>query len=108
MRLRNRQRGERSVDDAGQQRVVGLALLRADELQHPALRTVDLLQLFDRHAAGCREAERRLGRLTARVECVRDRRALALDLLIGLMIGDAGDAHCESPRRCKPFDARRA
>ncbi len=79
-------------------------LLRPDEHQHATLRTIDLLQLIDTDAARRGESRRCLGRLSVRVERVRDCGPLPLDLLIRLPFGHAMHAHCEPARRCEPFD----
>jgi hypothetical protein len=70
--LRDRQRVERSVDDPGSSAGVARPSSCRRTCSTRALRPVDLLQLIDAHAARRCESQRRLGRLTARVERIRD------------------------------------
>ena len=98
--LRDRQRIERGLDDAGQQRRGGGAGFLALEGQELALALGDAPERFERDTAALGEGRGRARRCTLLVEGGVDRWAATLDLLFGLRRRQCAHQHSEPPRCC--------
>ena len=97
--LRDRQRIERGLDDAGQQRRGGRARLAALEEQELALAFGDATQRLERDTAALGEGRAGTRRGALLVEGGADRRTTALELLFGLCRRQGAHQHGEPARR---------
>ena len=95
----NRQRLQRLAHEVGQELRGGGARPRAGPEQDLAPAVVDAPQFPDTDTTGGCERERRPGRLAAGIKGGADGRTTALDLPVGLAVGERADEYREPARR---------